>query len=50
MTNLFENIKNRIIDKINYLSNQIQDYIYCKSLLNDYQYIEEENENKQKQL
>ena len=43
MENLFENIKNKIIDKINYLSNQIQDYIHCKSLLNVFICSDDEN-------
>ena len=50
MNNLFENIKNKILDKINYLSNQIQDYSCCKTQLNNVIYFEDELLTEEKRL
>ena len=45
MTNLFENITNKLINKIEYLSTQIQDYFHVNTLLNNINYIDDETNN-----
>ena len=50
MNNLFENITNRILDRINFLSSNIQEYLFCKTSFNNIYHIEEETKTKEKQL
>ena len=50
MNNLFENITKKLVDKIEYLSTQIQHYFDVNTLLNNFNLIENENESTEKKL
>ena len=50
MTNLFENITKKLVDKIEYLSTQIQYYFDVNAIINNFNYVEDENESKDIQL
>ena len=50
MANLFENTTKKLVDKIEFLSTQIQHFYDVNSILNNINYVEKENEEKQTQL